>query len=397
MPWLEWIGKQAVINHHNEIKYRLVHEHRTAYNGDPGVAYEYNFAYDAAGNRTAWEEVGVGTTNYTHDAANKTLAAGSSSFTYGIKGNTLTETLGGIVTEYTWDPLNRMIQWEKTNETTEAYLYNADGMRVRKPPSGGTATDFLLDRRQIAEEITGSSIISYVGPLFVSTVNGIVQTIYHPDGIGSTRAMSNENEAVTQVEIYDAYGSRLSSSGPASAFGFAGQDRYYADATGLDYLKARYYHSQVGRFISRDPIKDKMNWYAYVEDRPTMAVDPSGLHATIGRPVPSPEPPVFAPAPPGFFPSPVWDPDPAGFLPCMLPSRKAEFAYCAGDCLSQCSAGAPPGPRSLRELYIAGCTAACIAIQCIEWPSLGCCWREHMKRTRPGTWDDKIPLPLRPL
>ena len=105
--------------------YRLVHEHRTPLNpgDDPGVAYEYNFAYDAAGNRTAWQEVGGVTTYYHHDAANKLQNYGSSDSSpytgntfleYDIKGNTRTETLGGIVTEYTWDPLNRMIQWEKT-------------------------------------------------------------------------------------------------------------------------------------------------------------------------------------------------------------------------------------------------------------------------------------------
>lgn len=36
MPWLEWIGKEAVVNHHNEIQYRLLHEDSELSVGDPG-------------------------------------------------------------------------------------------------------------------------------------------------------------------------------------------------------------------------------------------------------------------------------------------------------------------------------------------------------------------------
>lgn len=49
----------AQVDYEYDDLYRLVHEHRIAYGGgDPGVAYEYNFAYDGAGNRTAWQVVG---------------------------------------------------------------------------------------------------------------------------------------------------------------------------------------------------------------------------------------------------------------------------------------------------------------------------------------------------
>ena len=275
---------KARVEYRYDNLYRLAYEYRTPLNpgDDPGVAYEYNFAYDDAGNRTSWQEVGVGTTYYGYDAANKLTGYGpsgppySTTLSYDDKGNTRFETSGSTVTEYTWDIRNRLVQWQKTNQTTETYVYNADGMRVRKT-AGATQTDFLLDFKEIAEEIAGSSIASYVGPGAISKIANDIRAIYHSDGIGSTRATSDGSQGVTVELVYDAYGNLLTS-GTAPTLGFAGQYRYYADATGLDYLKARYYNPSNGRFISQDPIGylGGLNLYGYVGGNPAVGVDPDG-------------------------------------------------------------------------------------------------------------------------
>jgi hypothetical protein len=36
MPTLDWIGKKAVINHHNEVPYRLLRCNKELSVGDPG-------------------------------------------------------------------------------------------------------------------------------------------------------------------------------------------------------------------------------------------------------------------------------------------------------------------------------------------------------------------------
>lgn len=41
-----------------------------------------------------------------------------------------------------------------------------------------------------------------------------------------------------------------------------------------------YYDPSVGRFISEDPIRDGLNWYAYANNNPIMFMDPTGLIPT---------------------------------------------------------------------------------------------------------------------
>ena len=43
------------------------------------------------------------------------------------------------------------------------------------------------------------------------------------------------------------------------------------------HLNVRYYDPHAGRFISRDPLGDGLNWYAYARNNPLAFIDPSGL------------------------------------------------------------------------------------------------------------------------
>jgi RHS repeat-associated protein len=77
----------------------------------------------------------------------------------------------------------------------------------------------------------------------------------------------------------DAFGMNVASTGTTpTPFGFAGQHGYHNDSvTGLMRLGHRYYDASVGRFLSRDPIQDGYNWYAYVNNDPVNKIDPKGL------------------------------------------------------------------------------------------------------------------------
>jgi RHS repeat-associated protein len=88
--------------------------------------------------------------------------------------------------------------------------------------------------------------------------------------------------------ILDAFGNLLSTlPTQPNPMQYVGRDGYYTDATGLDYVRARYYDPVNGRFVNRDPIGfDGGDWnlYVYVSNAPTILVDPSGANTTSEGP-----------------------------------------------------------------------------------------------------------------
>jgi len=74
-------------------------------------------------------------------------------------------------------------------------------------------------------------------------------------------------------------GGRPTTNDTAIAFTFTGEQ---TDASsGLEYLRARYYDSAAGRFISRDPAG---GGYPYGANNPARMFDPSGLYPICGAP-----------------------------------------------------------------------------------------------------------------
>jgi RHS repeat-associated protein len=113
----------------------------------------------------------------------------------------------------------------------------------------------------------------------VSQVSGANTYYYLSDGLGSTMAMVDGSGTVVKTYGYDVYGKVTSSSGSApNEFDFAGQQ---TDQTGLQYLRARYYDSEAGIFLSRDPMTRIAGWagnpFGYVSANPVNLVDPRGL------------------------------------------------------------------------------------------------------------------------
>ena len=119
----------------------------------------------------------------------------------------------------------------------------------------------------------------------------------------------------TQPWGYDVFGAvrNLTGSQP-NDFTFAGEQ--VDGSTGLQYLRARYYDMQTGRFLSIDPLTHGSQWhghrYAYAEGNPVWFVDRAGLQATeVVQPQdrvfptpmpllpPTPEPGASATPPPG--------------------------------------------------------------------------------------------------
>ena len=92
---------------------------------------------------------------------------------------------------------------------------------------------------------------------------------YHYDEMGNTLFLSDSSGSVIASYAYSPYGMLLAKTGTVSnTFTWQGQFGVMQDGTtGLYYMRARYYESATGRFISRDPIKSlsprSINPYQY--------------------------------------------------------------------------------------------------------------------------------------
>ena len=106
-------------------------------------------------------------------------------------------------------------------------------------------------------------------------------SFYLYDGRGSVTGVTWDKSRVTAVYQYDPYGQvTLGTTDHVDFYGYNGES--YNPNTGLEYLRARYYNANQGRFFQEDTylgdITDPLtlNRYAYVKNSPLNYVDPSG-------------------------------------------------------------------------------------------------------------------------
>jgi len=113
---------------------------------------------------------------------------------------------------------------------------------------------------------------------------------YLADALGSVRQLTDSTGEVVLARAYDPYGSLVENNayaGVTTAYGYTGE--YTDAASGMVYLRARYYSPAQGRFVSRDVWEGdynnplSLNKWGYVEGNPTTYTDPSGHYPTYER------------------------------------------------------------------------------------------------------------------
>jgi RHS repeat-associated protein len=249
--------------------------------GVPTAAY----GYDRNANRLS-ATYASGSVSATYDVQDRIITYGSAQYKYSPAGSVSEKTVGSDTTRYTFDGLGQLRSVRLPNGTVVSYLYDGGGRRVGKRINGTLVQGFLYggDRHPVAE-LDGSGVVvrQFVYGTRPDVPDLILQggTTYRiiADPVGSVRFVVNtQSGALVQQVDYDAFGRVIQNSAPnVQPFGFAGG--IVDSEVGLVQLGLRFYESETGRWISRDPILfdgATPNLYSYAGSDPINASDRTG-------------------------------------------------------------------------------------------------------------------------
>lgn len=155
----------------------------------------------------------------------------------------------------------------------------------------GAITRYIYDGDQVICETDGSGTITakYVYGAGIDEVvtmqRGGSAYFYHYDGLGNVSDITDGAGSIVESYSYDAYGNSSDTSSVGNPYLFNGR-RFDAE-TGLYYYRARYYDSEIGRFLQVDPIGyiGGMNLYVYCSNNPVNFIDVFGLFHFGKRPL----------------------------------------------------------------------------------------------------------------
>ena len=257
------------------------------------VSYEY----DAVGNRIEVIDDGVAT-GYTTNQMNQYDQAGDATYVYDDDGNLTSKTENGVTTVYAYNTENRLVIVEEFGNGTGQpatdtweYSYDALGNRIASTHNGVTTT-YLVDPiglGNVAAEYddAGALVARYdhgLG-LLARTDAADASGYYTFNAIGSTSELTDGTGVVVNHYAYDPFGISLSESEAiANPFEYVGEFGVMNEANGLEFMRARYYETGTGRFLSQDPLGiggGDVDYYSYSANNPASHIDPTGL--SLGR------------------------------------------------------------------------------------------------------------------
>lgn len=260
--------------------------------------YTHTYAYNAIGDITSGP---IGSYVYNGSSgsnwANPHAATSINSVTntYDKDGNNLTD---GTLTN-TWNYKQQL-----TNATDGVfsidYLYDHEGNRV-STDDGTTTTEY--PNKYYNDDGTKKTKSIYAGDKLVATIETVSSAVtpfyVHTDHLGGTNVVTDASGVSVNLLDYFPFGSnRINSGSYTSARQYIGE-KFDSD-TSLNYLNARYYEGNTGRFISQDPsflsLGDErktrentgkglqeylmdpqtLNSYSYAGNNPINRTDPTG-------------------------------------------------------------------------------------------------------------------------
>ena len=270
-----------------------------------------SYTYDLAGNKLTSTETVDGKesqTRFTYDDHNRLTKLegpdGTITYTYDKNGNRIASEKNSEKLDYIYDTENRLLAIKDKKGLLMAALYDGDDNRVftasrkegkntyqlfqRKPkdtksgrkspytaPSGDQHSLFWYGFSQNVLQAL-STLPQTIGSIWHSIFDD-VSTAYHQKVAKDRATKDGQAAASTSYHLYGA--GKTSTDTTGNPFAYNGEAR---DDTGLDYLRARYYDSQGGTFLTEDSYPGEatdplsQNRYSYVQNNPVNYTDPSG-------------------------------------------------------------------------------------------------------------------------
>ena len=268
--------------------YRLVNEARVG-----TTPYSKSYTYDLAGNITEIDSVPFAT----YDVANKFDQLQGTNVGHNAAGSikkikAFSELPDLKMNWFTSQHLKRVETLDVNGDPTEnyhRYKYDYFGRRGFRNGPNESRRHYIFAGNKLIGEVKPSGnkfIYTYGADGLVSfrrTSNG-KSFFYHYGPQGETRALTNANGGVAVEYVYDAYGNEIAEIGNSkpNPFRYGGKYGYFTDELnhgGFILAGQRWYSPDLGRWLSRDPIRYEGgdNLYGYVLGNPIKFVDPNGL------------------------------------------------------------------------------------------------------------------------
>ena len=193
-----------------------------------------------------------------------------------------------------WVYLDTDSTWTIQIATEETlYQYDGDGGRVERTFEDRT-TIYIGSSYEITIDNTTGDVLKSKKNVFMGSsrvceveqnfgIDEIHAYFVHADHIGSSNILTDESGSRVSLFEYKPFGS-VAYAAEDNSYDtdkrFTGKT--YDDSSGLHYYGARYYDSELGRFITADTVvpyvfdPQSFNRYSYVRNNPLVFTDPSG-------------------------------------------------------------------------------------------------------------------------
>jgi RHS repeat-associated protein len=262
--------------------------HATFASADPAVIppQDLRYEYDPAGNRVRAVVNGM-TTDYVANNLNQYVQVGDDQYDYDADGNLVSITGPGSTVTFAYDDDSRLVG---ASQPEGALTYEYDGLGNRTAAThAGQRTEYLIDpvgMGTVVGEFGGGSATHYAhGSGLVSRFGSAGVSHYEFDGLGSAVGVMAAGGVVQNRYVYAPFGEQLlSQETVANPFQFVGRFGVMHEENGLEFMRARFYTADLGRFVNLDPIRlagGDFNLYRYAGNDPTDLTDPSGTIALV--------------------------------------------------------------------------------------------------------------------